>query len=120
MLAAIVLTYHAFGFGEFCVVAGGLQRFLARRTHGYAGPYVAASASAAAFLIVAIFMPRPFVLCLYSAGLVACGTAIGLWIRNSEGLRRLWLPFGLVLAIAIGGVIFASGHYGNTSCLPRS
>jgi len=51
-------------------------------------------------------------------GIVAFSTLIGFGARASVEVRRVWLPIGVVMALALGAIIFATGHYGQNNCWP--
>lgn len=49
---------------------------------------------------------------------VGYGALVGFGVRRLHEIRRLWLPFGILLALTVGSVIFAFGHYGHNNCWP--
>lgn len=53
-----------------------------------------------------------------TTALAVAGVLIGFLIRTLDTFRRFWLPAGLLLAFAIGAIVFSFGHYGLDLCWP--
>ncbi len=69
-------------------------------------------------LLFGTYKSTPGFVIVFAITLIPAGAVIGYWIRTVGLIRRLWFPFGIVLAITLGSVIFATGQYGPVPCVP--
>lgn len=46
------------------------------------------------------------------------GAVAGLSVRVVPKALRFWLPLGALVALALGAMVFAFGHYGQNNCWP--
>lgn len=79
-------------------------------------PLAFGALGALAFLAVAL--RSGWSLLLFGGGLLGAGALIGFCERTIAAFRRFWFPLGVLLALAIGGVVFMFGHYGQNNCWP--
>lgn len=51
-------------------------------------------------------------------GFLGSGVLVGFLVRKIGWLRRFWLPIGIVIALALGSLLWTFGHYGQDNCWP--
>jgi hypothetical protein len=69
-------------------------------------------------VVLAVVLRSGWSSLLFGGGILGAGALIGFWIRTIVEIRRFWFPFGVLLALTIGGLIFMFGHYGQNNCWP--
>lgn len=117
------LMANVFGIPEVMALLSGAAAFIIA-----AVPRLARLPKAIPTLVAAVVLAigylfdflksTPGFILVFMVSLILAGALIGYWIRTVATIRRMWFAFGVLLAVSLGVVIFATGHYGPVACMP--
>jgi hypothetical protein len=123
ILAGQLLLLNLFGVPEILGIVAGIPAFLIAaspdhldlRRHWLTLGF---SLLGVAAIVLVGAMRAGMLGSLVLGSLIAAGALIGFWTRALEEFRRFWLPIGILLALLVGSIVFAFGHYGQNNCWP--
>ncbi|HEY1653608.1 MAG TPA: hypothetical protein VGF86_00675 [Candidatus Tumulicola sp.] len=117
------LMWNVFGVPEVMGLLSGAAAFVIAAVPGFprlprAIPTLIAAVVLAIGYLFGFLESTPGFVFVFLFSLVLAGALIGYWIRTVGTIRRMWFAFGILLALSLGAVIFATGHYGPIACAP--